>query len=429
MLMLLAATAVQAQITIAGNVYGGGNAGNLGGSTNVKVFGGRLEGSVFGGARQADVAGCTFVNIDGDHISSDIIINAVYGGNDISGTIGSLEAINSSLEKPDSRIDQDSHHSSSTSEQSQHSDHDGLKDVSTFVLTTPEYVGSNKHIFIGRLFGGGNGDYRYTVNSTDAYKWDVTLSENNIIRGIDKPHVARTYVDLHGGTFGSAYAGGNNATVTRAANICINNTSTPWKLSGPDDNVASDDVISDADLQAMGINTEFFDQSGKYNFSSVFGGNNKAAMSIRPSWHLNNGSIENLYSGGNEGAMNSPDGILLVVQPDDGGNLTVTNVFAGCRKAPVRPLLDNGQEPEVGTIEGYKFPSGLAARVLIYGGDITNVYGGNDITGKVSGGSAIGIYSSIKGCVYGGGNGSYAYTDNPALKTSPKYGDSSLPRP
>ena len=422
--MLLAATAVQAQITIAGNVYGGGNAGNLGGSTNVKVFGGRLEGSVFGGARQADVAGCTFVNIDGAHISSDIIINAVYGGNDISGTIGSLEAINSSLEKPDSRIDQDSHHSSSTSEQSQHSDHDGLKDVSTFVLTTPEYEGSNKHIFIGRLFGGGNGDYRYTVNSTDAYKWDVTLSENNIIRGIDKPHVARTYVDLHGGTFGSAYAGGNNATVTRAANICINNTSTPWKLAGTDDIVGNDnDIISDADLQAMGINTEFFDQMGKYNFSSVFGGNNKAAMSIRPSWHLNNGSIENLYSGGNEGAMNSPDGILLVVQPDDGGNLTVTNVFAGCRKAPVRPLLDNGQEPEVGTIEGYKFPSGLAARVLIYGGDITNVYGGNDITGKVSGGSAIGIYSSIKGCVYGGGNGSYAYTDNPALKTSPKYGD------
>ena len=422
--MLLAATAVQAQITIAGNVYGGGNAGNLGGSTNVKVFGGRLEGSVFGGARQADVAGCTFVNIDGAHISSDIIINAVYGGNDISGTIGSLEAINSSLEKPDSRIDQDSHHSSSTSEQSQHSDHDGLKDVSTFVLTTPEYEGSNKHIFIGRLFGGGNGDYRYTVNSTDAYKWDVTLSENNIIRGIDKPHVARTYGDLHGGTFGSAYAGGNNATVTRAANICINNTSTPWKLAGIDEEVGTtDDVISDPDLQAMGINTEFFDQSGKYNFSSVFGGNNKAAMSIRPSWHLNNGSIENLYSGGNEGAMNSPDGILLVVQPNDGGNLTVTNVFAGCRKAPVRPLLDNGQEPEVGTIEGYKFPSGLAARVLIYGGDITNVYGGNDITGKVSGGSAIGIYSSIKGCVYGGGNGSYAYTDNPALKNSPKYGD------
>jgi hypothetical protein len=432
--MLLAATAVQAQISIAGNVYGGGNAGNLGGSTNVKVYAGRFNGSVFGGARQADVAGCTYVNIDGENMSGDIIVNAVYGGNDISGTIGSLENIGSNLEKPDTRIDRDNHHSSG-SEQSGHEDHSGLKDVSTFILTTPERkettVTNNEtvttqpyHIFIGRLFGGGNGDYSYTVNSTDAYKWDVTLGENNIIRGIDKPHVARAYVDLHGGTFGSAYAGGNNATVTRAANICINNTSTPWKLAGVDNKVGTtDDVISDADLQAMGINTEFFNQMGKYNFSSVFGGNNKAAMSIRPSWHLNNGSIENLYSGGNEGAMNSPDGILLVVQPDDGGNLTVTNVFAGCRKAPVRPLLDNGQEPEVGTIEGYKFPSGLAARVLIKGGNITNVYGGNDITGKVSGGSAIGIYSSIKGCVYGGGNGSYAYTDNPALKTSPKYGD------
>ena len=419
--MFLAATAVQAQITIAGNVYGGGNAGNLGGSTNVKVYAGRFNGSVFGGARQADVAGCTYVNIDGENMSGDIIINAVYGGNDISGNIGSLENIGSNSEKPDDRIDQGNHHSSG-SEQSGHEDHSGLKDVSTFILTTPER--EPYHIFIGRLFGGGNGDYRYTVNSTDAYKWDVTLSENNIIRGIDKPHVARVYVDLHGGTFGSAYAGGNNATVTRAANICINNTSTPWKLSGPDNIVGNaDDVLSDPELQAMGINTEFFDQSGKYNFSSVFGGNNKAAMSIRPSWHLTNGSIENLYSGGNEGAMNSPDGILLVVDPDEDGELTVTNVFAGCRKAPVRPLLDNGQEPEVGTIGNYNFPSGLAARVLIYGGNITNVYGGNDITGRVTGGSAIGIYSSIKGCVYGGGNGSYAYTDNPALKNSPKYGD------
>ena len=196
--MFLAATAVQAQITIAGNVYGGGNAGNLGGSTNVKVYAGRFNGSVFGGARQADVAGCTFVNIDGENMSGDIIINAVYGGNDISGNIGSLENINSESDKPDERIDKDNHHSSG-SEQSGHEDHSGLKDVSTFILTTPER--EPYHIFIGRLFGGGNGDYRYTVNSTDAYKWDVTLSENNIIRGIDKPHVARTYVDLHGGTF------------------------------------------------------------------------------------------------------------------------------------------------------------------------------------------------------------------------------------
>ena len=55
-MMFLAATAVQAQITIGGNVYGGGNAGNLGGSTAVKVYAGTVEKAVYGGARQADMA-------------------------------------------------------------------------------------------------------------------------------------------------------------------------------------------------------------------------------------------------------------------------------------------------------------------------------------------------------------------------------------
>ena len=37
LMMFLAATAVQAQITIGGNVYGGGNAGDTGGNTKVVV--------------------------------------------------------------------------------------------------------------------------------------------------------------------------------------------------------------------------------------------------------------------------------------------------------------------------------------------------------------------------------------------------------
>ena len=431
--MFLAATAVQAQITIGGNVYGGGNAGNLGGSTNVKIYAGEVKGSVFGGARQADIAGCTYVNIDGAKMSGNIIINKVYGGNDVSGVIGSLEAIGSTEDKPDDRLGAGDHHSTGSEEQ--HDDDGTLKNVSTFILTTPERIvttgtGTDAvttqpyHIFVAQLFGSGNGDYTYTVNAEDALKWDVKVGDETI-RKIDKPEAARTYVDLHGGTFGYAYAGGHNASVTTAANICVNNTSTPWKLAGPDGEVGTDDdVISDAELQRMGINTHYFDQSGTYNFSRVFGGNNKAEMKIRPSWHLANGSIENLYSGGDEGAMTSPEGILLILNPSEGDNLKVKNVFAGCRKAPVTPKSISSGEPVIPeTVEGYKFPRGLAARVLVYGGDITNVYGGNDITGKVTGGSAIGIYSSIKGCVYGGGNGSYAYTDNPALKDSPLYGD------
>ena len=435
MLMFLAATAVQGQITISGNVYGGGNAGNLGGSTNVKIYAADITGSVYGGARQADIAGCTYVNIDGEHMSGNIIINHVYGGNDVSGIIGSLQALDpdneSETEKPDDRLDAGNHHSEGSSS-GQHDDHGSLKNVSSFILTTAErkvITGTGDDavttqpysIFVGSLFGSGNGDYIYTMNEDDADKWDVVVGDETI-RKIDKPEVARTYVDLHGGTFGYVYAGGNNASVTTAANICVNNTSTSiTKVSTKTDTDDEEGVVVKSDrLLAMGINTDYYNND--YLFSRVFGGNNKAEMKIRPSWHLANGSIEYLYSGGDEGPMTNPDGILLVVMPGKNDNLRIRNVFAGCRKAPVTPKLDGTIViPE--TVDGYKFPRGLAARVLIYGGDITDVYGGNDITGKVTGGSAIGIYSSIKGCVYGGGNGSYAYTDNKNLKDSPLYGD------
>ena len=71
------------------------------------------------------------------------------------------------------------------------------------------------------------------------------------------------------------------------------------------------------------------------------------------------------------------------------------------------------------------FPDdGYSARIRIKGGGhINNVYGGNDITGRVKGGCAIGIYTTVYGNIYGSGNGSYPYTDNPKLKDDPTYGD------
>ena len=100
-MMLLTATTVQAQVNI--------------------------QGKVFGGARQADVGGHTYVNIGAD--KHDVIINAVYGGNDISGTIGSST-------KPDG-VDEGNHV-------------EGLANYNAFVRTDKEATG--KHLFIGHLF-------------------------------------------------------------------------------------------------------------------------------------------------------------------------------------------------------------------------------------------------------------------------------------
>ena len=157
-------------------------------------------------------------------------------------------------------------------------------------------------------------------------------------------------------------------------------------------------------------------------------------MAIRPTWNLQRGKIRNLYSGGNRGMMTSPDGLLLELDPkvpagaDNSDSVTVQhrliidNVYGGCRMADVKPTV-NGVYTPVANLPGYHFPNELSARVLVRGGDVNNVYGGNDITGKVYGGNAIGVYTTIRGDIYGGGNGAYPYTDHENMIGDDIYGD------
>jgi hypothetical protein len=90
--------------------------------------------------------------------------------------------------------------------------------------------------------------------------------------------------------------------------------------------------------------------------------------------------------------------------------------------ADVKPTVD-GEYLPCTNLPGYHFPSELSARVLIKGGHINNVYGGNDVTGTVYGGNAVGINATVYGDVYGGGNGAYPYTDSPSYENDDTYGD------
>ena len=385
-----------------------------------------ISGKVFGGARQADVEGHTYVSISAQ--AHDVIINAVYGGNDISGNIG--------WSSEPAGVDDDNHLD--------------LSKYNAFVRTDKEADG--KHLFIGQLFGGGYGNYTYKGLNDDPNKpkendkfdvewnvteWDPTANSgagafvNKMITlsDIDKPELDRTYVDLHGGTFGYVFGGGDNVTVKENTQICINNTSTRTKTANETGGQA---LLTTQRLKDMGINTEYFNKLenhvagvDKFLFSRVFGGNNKADMSIMPTWHLQKGSIENLYSGGNEGRMTSDKGLLLEIgSPTVESQINIYNVYGGCRKSDVCPLnADGTAAAHVYNLTGYNFPAEFAARTLVRSGKIHNVYGGNDVRGRVYFGNAVGIYTSISGNVYGGGNGSYPYTDNADLANDPVYGD------
>ena len=414
----LSTMTAQAQITIKGNVYGGGNAGKLGGKTEVLVYGGDIH-QVYGGARQADVEGSTFVHIDGEHASNYIVIDKLFGGNDIAGAIGTSDEVPSELTAVGTA--------------------EGLNNIdnswNTFVRTSTKTVttgeGDNavtteaddaKKIYIGQLFGGGNGDYDYT-------------SEDSPYKGKTKPEIGKSYLELCGASIVYAYGGGNNATATEDVVIYVDNPSEVVSSITDATNPNADDdgelLTTERFRTLMGINTGLsYPSSSAFQIGRMFGGNNKADMAIRPTWNLKAGKIRNLYSGGNQGRMTNPEGLLLEIRAD--ATIKIDNVYGGCRMADVHPMR-NGADVLPSEIqlhdvdeEGnpkYKFPAGLSARVIVRGGDINNVYGGNDITGRIYGGNAVGVYASVKGDVYGGGNGSYPYTDNPDLIGHNVYGD------
>ena len=443
MLFLTAAAGqAQTQILIGGSVYGGGNMGVVDGNTTVTVRGGDID-RVYGGARMANVNGRAFVHLDGEHASMPYtIINYVYGGNDIAGKIGTFNTLPDTLTPTTENEINETWNAFvrisskpitpavyyTQAEIDAANEGDPAYGKTTSDIKTPE-IDNNQKIYIGQLFGGGNGDYPYSTKK-DNGKYDLTL-DGTEYKDIDKPELDRTYLELLGGSIVYAFGGGNNVTVKQKTVIYVNNpTKVVNSIIDTDNqneytNTSTGQLLTnDRTLYGMGLNTATtYPTSGEYQIGCFFGGNNKAEMAIQPIWHLIDGDIRNIYSGGNQGDMTSPVGLLLEIPEES--TITADNIYGGCRRADVHPKNADGSEVSaVPSPEGYQFPAGLSARVLIKGGeDINNVYGGNDISGSVWGGSAVGIYHSIRGNVYGGGNGSYAYTDNTDLKDDLTWGD------
>ena len=197
----------------------------------------RIQGKVFGGACQANVGKTATVVLAADNF--DILIDSVFGGNDVSGTIGADSRATDDL--PDV-LEQAKENGITT-------DVDGKKNTelyNAFVHIAKEKK-EDYHIFIGNLFGGGNGDYDYTTQT------------NNPYYGMTVPTVSKVYVEILGGTIAYLYGGGNKATVTRNTDICIDNdshvtTAMPTGATGNDNLLTSIEVLHSMGIQALGSN-------------------------------------------------------------------------------------------------------------------------------------------------------------------------------
>ncbi len=381
LILLTFSVSAKAQITIGGSVYGGGRNGAVGTgntpaaqvataadfeaatvaaqstATMVTVNSGSLN-NIYGGGEKGNSKGQTNVVLRGGSING-----SVYGGAMMADIEGyshvNIDAANLRSDLVLANV---------------YGGNDIAGNISQLAYVESTYASDldkavadgGKRCYVLNLFGGGNGDY----------------ADSLYTGSLERPTLAQAEIHLTSGCYYQIFGGGNMATVTANTTIDLQNRT---------------QLRFHASQNADG-SYSFDDEIPEYQFERVFGGNNKVAMDIRPTWNLQKASVENLYSGGNAGDMTYHTGILLEIASAD---MTVYNVYGGCRMANVSN----------------------SATVTVSDGIITNVYGGNDISGNVYGGTQVNIQSSVLGDVYGGGNGSYAYTDNIKLKDDAQYSD------
>ncbi len=366
------------------------------------------KGSVFGGGNMGCVYGAADLVISGNAV----IYGDVYGGNDKTGRVfsslrgGSIAELHNASTPAQAAIDHSQYPGVHTSDLALGATIPLTEDNAgtyTLITGTPQIAGS--------VFGGGNGDYVYVDTYTEKANLvsGGTPAERVVIDCSQPPSADEnsSFVDINvdqTGYINRVFGGGNSKTTgyaTRGAGIVEQGTSYVY----------------------LNCTTAPTDNENNINVGTIFGGNNNVAMNKVPRIVMLQGKVGNVYGGGNLGAMTGNEVIAslplstYVTTPSD--NVVVTgNIYGGCNVADVSN--DTYVKITQGIVRG-------------------NIFGGNDLSGKVDISHVIidgaaGKDLLIRGNVYGGGNGDYpfylqyvdgtgVYFNNDGIKRPSDYAD------
>ena len=423
----LMAQTPQPVIRIGGNVYGGGNKGDLEFETNVTVKSGEIAGAVYGGARMADVLS-TNVVIEGG------IVNYVYGGNDITGHV-----------RQETNVD-------------------------------------IRSSVVHDVYGGGNGSYVYTdvAANKDLPEWADFYYEpgaNSVAALNDfRPNVPKATIHLQGASAdtltyigGAVYCGGNSATLKPPTGAVGTTTEATLKIgshvvankgfmgSNGENMITAETLSRYADGSVSSL-----DLTDAGTFDSYMQG---VDVTIRPSLQFDTDDTEtpeneeyqpystrigSFYGGGNVGSMSAPGTFVfsfskdLVIFDKLVGGCNNANIAAGAHNAAHRGGLTGSLpagatnkvqlnianvklEPRVLTYDSgtdtYSYNWNLDANGLLQG---ANIYGGCYESGYINGGVDIQITeNAISDSVFvagGAGVTMESLRDDPLVSTMSVYG-------
>ena len=351
---------------IVDNVYGGGNAGSMGGTDKFKdrcnndVTGVStyvyiespdviIKENVFGGCRMADVSGMAYIDIRNTHAAG---IQYVYGGNDIAGTVSGNTRI----------------------------------DVSG---------GTVNHIY-----GGSNGYYQYQVidprEDVHVYPYNYTPISTNLtladtVNAIAKhtsgePYVDSTTVNLFGGNILQSVYGGGRMGDCRSTTVVVDNQACfspalTLNITGS--------VYGGGEGDWTNLDNPHRGNTGENTTGMTSGSAATGATHV----HLK--SATNLSSAIAYGGGKGGDAYNTYITTYDTWSQPFNAIYGGCWGSDVKGtahvILNGITQARETTVT-----SGLyTAR---------NVYGGNDFTGNVYA-SDITVNSGTYGNIYGAGDG------------------------
>lgn len=349
------------------NVYGGGNAGSMGGkdkfkdkcnndvkdvSTYVYIESDSLiiKGNVFGGCRMADVSGMAYIDIRNTHPNG---IQYVYGGNDIAGTVSGNTRI----------------------------------DVS----------GGTVH----HIWGGSNGYYDYQVIDprTDVHVYPfgytprngISMEMADTVNAIAKhttgePYVDSATVNLYGGNILESVYGGGRMGDCRSTTVVVDNQACfspalTLNISGS--------VFGGGEGDYTHLDKPHRGNTGSNPTGMVSGSAAEGATHV----HLKNAtnlSTATAYGGGRGG-----DAYNTYITTYDTWSQPFDAIYGGCWgsnvKGTTHVVLNGTTQAADATVTSDLYTA-------------RNVYGGNDFTGNVYA-SNITVNSGTYGNIYGAGDG------------------------
>ena len=386
-------------VTIAGNVYGGGDAAAVIGSTTVEMKNAHSTASnLFGGGNQAGVSGTASVTLTAGHVTT-----GIYGGCNTSGTVSGAIDVNINGGKTGT----DAIHLANVHGGGYGSDTETGNNVTVTIgngTSTPEIWGD---VYGGSGFGNVNDATAEPAQTTKVWLRSGTINGSLYGGGLGQlgddttDPVTPDYPAYVNGNVivlvdGGAVKKTTNTTVTTGAVFGCNN------VNGTPKGTVTVTINRTEASTGSGNNKV-------YALQGVYGGGNLAHYNPTttgnyPTVTINgcNTSIKDVYGGGNAAAV--PYTSVTVWGGD------IDRVFAGGNG-------ESGTPAHVGYMNTNANPSDNVygagtASAAIYGGSINQVFGGSNANGVIRVSSSINIDKDDSegacemhiGEVYGGGN-------------------------